>query len=215
MAGDKVLADFATPQAQSYGKKTKDVWKEELGDARYIGGVRLNHTRLNVFSRLAETTDEQDHFHFKVYSHGDLRLGMTDNPDLRVQILDKRGKVIADNNPDADKDLFQKFREFNEEGSKLVPGDYFLRVSRMDESTIDDQVAYSLQLSMGTARNDLDTVEYTADPVDPVELALSRANANAPARVLTGMGAATLLSDGMLNFLALTQKDDDSSGGLF
>lgn len=214
MAGDDLLAQFTTPQAEAYGKKTRDVWKEEFSDARYIGGVRLNHTRLNAFSRLEPSIDKEDNFHFKVYSHGDLRLGMTDDPDLRVQILNPRGKVLADNDPN-DKEMFAKFREFNEEGSKVVPGDYFLRISRMDGVKADKDVAYSMQLSMGVARTDLDTVEYSAQEVDPLEQALARASSTASARVLSGMGVSSLLSDGMINLLNLTQKDGEGSGGGF
>ena len=83
-----------TAPAQSvkvWSKPSYDVHKEKLSDARDLGAVRLNNSRLNAFAAL-EVGDEVDHFSFWVQSNGKTRLGMTDDPYLRVELLNSRAR---------------------------------------------------------------------------------------------------------------------------
>ncbi len=200
MAEEDLIAQFTTPSQRAFGKRTYDIQSERLSDARYIGAVRLNHTRINAFSALRKD-DDVDHFSFKVHSRGELRIGMTDDPNLRVELINSHDKVLADNDANSG-ELFKKFLEFNEGGARVPIGDYYLRVSRIDDSGAREDIGYSLQLTMGdTSKVDLDTIEYTAKKIGSVELALTRATP--PARVASVMGARQLISDGMINFIAM------------
>ena len=83
------------PGTKVWEQKRRDLWHDTLRTARDIGRVRLNHSRLNVFSSLAEG-DQVDHFKFQVASRGKLRIGVFRDSETRFEILNNRGRVIAD-----------------------------------------------------------------------------------------------------------------------
>ena len=188
------------PQVQTWSKKTYDVHHEKLTDARDIGAVRLNNSRLNAFSSLKKG-DEVDTFKFDIQSTGPLRLGMTDNPELRVEIINSRGKTIADGDANSGDDLFKKFIDLNENGIELEKGTYYVRISRNSTDYKTTEYSYSIQLSMGdTYIHDYDTLEKPpAEAYDPFQAALN--GAVMPARYGSLQGATSLLTNGMVTLL--------------
>ena len=68
------LIELRQPQIQVFGHEGRDVHNDSLKTARDIGRVRLDHSRLNVFSFLAKG-DTEDNYKFTVDSTGRLRLG--------------------------------------------------------------------------------------------------------------------------------------------
>ena len=207
MVGD-VKYTAISPALKTWSRGTYDLHKEKLSDARDLGAVRLNNSRLNLFTSL-KVGDEVDHFSFWVQSNGKTKLGMTDDPFLRVEVMDKRGKVIADSDANNSDELFRKYLELNEYGLELKKDKYYIRVSRNADAPQDEEKKYSLQISMGDeVRNDYDTVEKPATGTyDPMQDALNRAAATVPARVAALQSAASLLSEGMMSFLNLTGGD--------
>lgn len=188
------------PQVQLWSKTTYDIHKEKLSDARDVGDVRLNNSRLNVFSSLKKE-DKVDHFKFDIQSNGKFRIGMTDNPELRVELLNSRGKVIADGDANSGDALFHKFLELNEDGLELDKGTYYVRISRKSTDPDKTEYTYSLQLSMGdTYIHDYDTLEKPpAEAFDPMTAALE--GAVVPSRYGALQGAASLLTNGMITLL--------------
>src|SRR6476620_11027719 len=117
--GPPNLADLAAELKRSDAARvttfqgfTKDVPKEKLKDARYVGDLRPNQNRLNVFS-LAARGDSEDHYRFNIKFGGKVHLNMlADSLDgqrqvveaktakgLGIQVIQYQGashKVIAD-----------------------------------------------------------------------------------------------------------------------
>ena len=208
------------PSVSVWSRKTTDVPMEKLSDARELGAVRLNNSRLNVFSSLHDAKDKVDHFKFWVQSTGKTRLGMPDDPFLRVELLDKRGKVLADSDANSGDELFKKYLEFNEGGLELKKEKYYLRVSRNADAPQDEEKRYSLQLSMGDGlRNDYDTAERPAvGTYDPIQAAMDNAAANSPSRLVALQSTTNLLSAGMLSLMnngKIGGNGGNSGGGLF
>ncbi|MDH5188958.1 MAG: hypothetical protein OEW37_08390 [Rhodospirillaceae bacterium] len=201
---------------KSWSKPSYDVHKEKLSDARDLGAVRLNNSRLNAFASL-EVGDEVDHFSFWIQSKGKTRLGMTDDPYLRVELLDRQGKVLADSDANNSDALFNKYLEFNEFGLDLKKDKYYIRVSRNPDFPKDERKNYSIQLAMGeNFRNDYDTFEKPAQgKFDPMQAALNAAGATAPSRVMALQSTTSLLSAGMISILNNGKIGSDGGGGLF
>ena len=198
------------PDVASWRKTSYDVHKEKMSDARDIGAVRLNNSRLNLFSSLKKG-DEVDHFKFDIQSNGKTRLGMSENVELSVEVLNSKGKIVASSDANSGKELLGAFLEMNENGIELEKGQYYLRVSRISLNPDTTEITYALQLSMGDeVRNDYDTLEKppTAD-YDPIAAALDGASKTAPARIMSLQGTISLLSVGMISLMNLGKPFGD------
>ena len=146
-----------------FEKTVRDVTNDTWQTARDVGQVRLNYSRLNIFTSLT-AGDEKDHFKFNVPSTGPFRIGGWNDDTVRLQLLDHRGRLIADSDPDAGRRAHDAFLRITgpdgEEG--FEPGDYIVRVSRLEDDDGEDK-PYSLQLQMGDqVRKDYDTTETAA-----------------------------------------------------
>ena len=193
------IDSYAKPKLKVWERNTRDIPLETRQQARYLGGVKLNNSRLNAFSSLKKG-DVEDFFSFKSYSRGPLRLGKNDDPYLRVELMDTRGKVIADSDANSGK-LFEKFLEFNGDGVDVEPADFYVRVSRLEGDANSSEHSYSIQLSMGDeVRHDFDTIEaaYTGY-VDPIQAAM--ANSTPPAYIYSYSNTASLLSQGLTSMI--------------
>jgi hypothetical protein len=162
-----VGAEFSTPKGPKvWESKKRDIVQDNLNTAREIGRVRMNNARLNVFSAITEG-EKVDNFKFFVDSVGGLKMADFKEGEARFQVLNKRGRVIADSD-ESTRLHYKKFQEMQSaEGAKWKPGEYFLRVTRTSSSTT-EKIPYSVQLQMGTeVRNDYDTIEYEAPEAKP------------------------------------------------
>ncbi|WP_374372733.1 hypothetical protein [Dongia sp.] len=160
-------------EVAEFQKDTVDVQIDNNMTARDVGLLRKSETRLNVFSALAQG-DSVDTYKFRVTMSGDAKIGTLNasgDDDVRIQIF-KRGStlVIADNGAEAGSDAKKAFDDAAIGALNLDTGDYVIRVTRMDDSysAKNQDFSYALQLSMGTYRQDYDTVEKVTDPnADP------------------------------------------------
>ncbi len=158
----EVGSEFSTPKGpQVWESKKRDVSDDTLKTAREVGRVRMNNARLNIFSSVSEG-DKEDHFKFFVDSPGDLKMANFEEGGARFQIMNKKGRVIADSD-DSTRLLFQRFERMQSaDGEKWKPGEYYVRITRADSNGT-DSVPYSVQLQMGSdVKNDYDTIEYEA-----------------------------------------------------
>lgn len=158
------IADVA-----EFQKNSNDVQIDNAMTARDVGLLRKNQTRLNVFSAMAKG-DSVDNYKFRVTTSGDAKISMLNasgEDDVRVQIF-KRGStlVVADNGAEAGSDAKKAFDDAAIGALSLDVGDYVIRVTRMDQSfsAQSQEYSYALQISMGTYRQDYDTVEKATDP---------------------------------------------------
>ncbi len=160
------MAIEATSVTHAAGTKVweqerRDVWHDTLRTARDIGRVRLNHSRLNVFSSLEEG-DKVDNFKFHVASRGKLKFGLYTDASTRFEILNKRGRVIADSKEGTGR-LLERFQRMIGGGEIFEPGDYYVRVSRLDPRETTPARPYAVQLQIGTVvKHEYDTTEFNA-----------------------------------------------------
>lgn len=182
---EKALAEMQRIKAEQarigdvaeFQKNTNDVMIDNSMTARDVGLLRKNVSRLNVFSALAKG-DSVDNYRFRVTTAGNTKVGMLNasgDNDIRVQIL-KRGStlVIADNGAESGSAAKKAFDDAAIGALNLGTGEYVIRVSRMNTTYTakNNEFSYALQVSMGTFRQDFDTVEKTTDPnADPFGMA--------------------------------------------
>jgi len=166
------LVFLRKPSIQVFEHEGRDVQKDTLKTARDVGRVRLNHTRLNVFTYLAEG-DKEDHYKFKIDSEGGLRLGTWRDAGTRIQFLSDQGRVFADSKQGTGREHEKYLRIIGgaKGGEPFKPGTYFIKVSRWKDGETTPERAFSLQIQMGeTVLRDFDTKEYEALEVKPGDI---------------------------------------------
>lgn len=151
-----------------YNQKTKDIANEGRADARYIGLLDQNRTRLNINSALTRRQDDQDVFRFRVTRGGKLGIGATvikegavsneRNGDIRIEILDRSRRPIADSKATSGA-LKENYQKIQADKYELQNSDYYIRITRDKSIPKTEAVQYSIQLRNGTFREDFDTLE--------------------------------------------------------
>ncbi|WP_448206102.1 hypothetical protein [Azospirillum sp. sgz302134] len=202
--------DAAMKRVQDQAKNTKDdkpagkvqqyeqnVRKSALNTAPMatnIGTLVKDTSRLNVFSSLA-ANDPADFYKFTVTTKGEVALGRVGDADVRIQLMDKQGKVVADSNKDAGAtyDAYKKL----EKGELTVDrGDYTVRIARDKDVPVKDPKNYGVQLKMGTYSKDYDTIaKQPAKGDNPFQ------NSPQLQRLSALLGTSSSSSSGALNLL--------------
>jgi hypothetical protein len=169
IAAAQKQANLAKQQAgisvQDFQKNSNDVQIDNRMTARNIGNLRENDSRLNVFSSL-DKKDPADFFTFNVVSSAQTKFSLltadgTDETNLRFQIIDKGGHVVADSSPDSG-DAKAAYDQLKEGTLTLNSGKYVLRITRQDDTKTSQATTgynYAIQLSQGLYKNDFDTIE--------------------------------------------------------
>jgi hypothetical protein len=153
-------------QVQSFSRQTTDKEYESLAASRFIGYLRKDQTRLNVFSALS-ANDLQDNFHFRVMEGGKVAFGYSVNgedPDIRVQLINRNsGRVLADSALKEDTPAGKAWNDLRAGDLELQAAEYVIRVQRPVGVSRTETSAYALQLTMGTTyEGDYDTTETPA-----------------------------------------------------
>lgn len=146
----------ATGKVQEYEQNVAKSAMNTAPFATNIGTLVKDTSRLNVFSSLA-SNDPADFYKFNVTTSGPVTLGTVGDAGVRLQLMDRGGKVIADSNKDAGAtyDAFQKLKSGQ---MTLDKGDYTLRVARDKDVPVKDAKSYGVQLRMGNYSKDYDTI---------------------------------------------------------
>lgn len=204
------MADIINGLDKSFGgpkvwsKEGRDVNGEDsLRTARLIGTVRLEHSRLNVFSSISKG-EKEDNFAFKVASKGPLRMGKKIDSETRLEFFNGSKRIIASNDPKSGR-LYDKYIQMvSPEGTQMDRGNYFMKFSRVDPNNTSKELPYTAQLQMGTGfKNDFETIEYEAKPLQPGEVPATTdltSGGMPSASTLMGQGISTMLNDAMANF---------------
>ncbi len=198
-------------------RNDRDVIKDNFKTARDIGKVRLDYSRLNVFSSVNEGESE-DNFKFQVQTNNNLRLGKNIDHETRIEVFNNRGRIVADSTGKGrEHDAY--LRMISSEGEKFDKGDYFIKVSTLDGEKSTKDHNYTIQLQMGyIVKHDYETIEHEAkqpkpgDPVipnDPTEGAIQTAS------VLSGQGASSLMQSGAENLTNILTRASGIFGALF
>ncbi|BAI76611.1 hypothetical protein AZL_e02660 (plasmid) [Azospirillum sp. B510] len=146
----------AADKVQNYEQTVNKSAMTTAPFATNIGTLVKDTSRLNVFSSLA-SNDPVDFYKFSVPTAGAASLGTVGDAGVRLQLMDRGGKVLADSNKDAGAayDAFQKLKSGQ---MTLDKGDYTLRVARDKDVPVKDAKSYGVQLRMGGYSKDYDTI---------------------------------------------------------
>ena len=186
---------------------------EKIADARYIGDLRPNQNRMNVFS-MASTNDPEDYYRFNLNFGGNIHLSMlADRLDvnrnvvqsetakgLGIQVIQFRGlshRVIADSNPNsgAAHEIYNQLTAGD--GARLAAGKYVVRVYREQETSPNTEFFYSLQLVGDRYHQDYDTIDREAPAHPPTKSKFELMTAD-PAVTLLALNMDATLSVTML-----------------
>ena len=164
--------DAAMKRVQEQAKNAKDekptgkvqeyeqnVRKSSLNAAPFatnIGTLVKDTSRLNVFSSLA-ANDPTDFYKFSVTAKGEVSLGRVGDADVRIQLMDKQGKIVADSNAESGA-TYDAYKNLEKGSLSLDKGDYTLRISRDKGVPATDEKNYGVQLRMGDYSKDYDTI---------------------------------------------------------
>lgn len=171
-----------------------------------MGYLIKDKTRLNSFSILAKS-DPVDFYKFKVTTKGEVGLGRVGDDGLRVQLMDKAGKIVADSSGETatTKDAYTKWTKGQ---LPLDKGDYTVRVTRDKGVAATAEKQYALQLTQGAYTTDYDT--YAKQP----QAGDSAGGTQVPSYVRTLqslMGASSVTSSNLTNLLLGGSSSSSSS----
>lgn len=124
--------------------------------ATNIGTLIKDNSRLNVFSSLA-SNDPADFYKFSVVAKGNATIGTVGDAGVRVQLMDRQGKVVADSNKDSGS-AYDAFKKMQKGELELDKGDYTVRVARDKDVPVKDAKSYGVQFRMGSYSKDYDTI---------------------------------------------------------
>jgi len=150
-------AQTDSANVQTYQKTIAKSSSQARVNATDIGILTKNSSRLNVVSKLAKN-DSVDFYKFTVNNAGDnMALTSVGGDSVRVQLMSRNGAVLAD----SDKSSGSRYEAYQ----KLMKGEYSakkdtytVRVSRLRGADMAGDKNYALQVSMGTYKNDYETV---------------------------------------------------------
>ncbi|MFD1626927.1 hypothetical protein [Azospirillum griseum] len=149
-------AQVPASEVQSYEKQVRKSSSNSRMFATDIGILSKGVTRLNVVGTLG-ANDPVDFYKFRVTSKGEATMGQIGDQGVNVQLLNKTGQVVADSNKSAGK-AYESFRNLQRGELSLDQGDYTVRVTREKGEAAKDAKNYAIQFSMGTYKQDYDTV---------------------------------------------------------
>lgn len=148
--------DKPTGKVQEYEQNVRKSALNAAPFATAIGTLVKDTSRLNVFSSLA-ANDPADFYKFSVTSKGEVTLGRVGDADVRIQLMDKQGKIVADSNKDSGA-AYDAYKNVEKGTLTLDKGDYTLRISRDKGVAAKDEKNYGVQLRMGDYSKDYDTI---------------------------------------------------------
>jgi hypothetical protein len=148
--------DKPTGNVQEYEQNVRKSSLNAAPFATNIGTLVKDTSRLNVFSSLA-ANDPADFYKFTVTTKGEVSLGRVGDADVRIQLMDKQGKVVADSSADAGA-AYDAYKNLEKGSFPLDKGDYTLRLSRDKSASAKDEKNYGVQLRMGDYSKDYDTI---------------------------------------------------------
>jgi hypothetical protein len=152
----KSQSNQAVGDVKEYSKTVRKSASTATSGATDIGVLAKNTTRLNVASTMAPN-DKVDFYKFKVTTKGEMTMGQVGDDGVRVQLMNRLGRVMADSDPKSG-DNYDSFKKLQAGNLTVDKGDYTLRVTRDKGQSDKDPKNYAMQLVMGNYSKDYDTV---------------------------------------------------------
>ena len=152
----KSQSNQAVGDVEEFSKTVRKSALTSTAGATDIGVLAKNTTRLNVASTLA-ANDKVDFYKFKVTTKGEMTMGQVGDDGVRVQLMNRLGRVMADSDPKSG-DNYDSFKKLQAGNLTVDKGDYTLRITRDKGQSDKDPKNYALQVVMGNYSKDYDTV---------------------------------------------------------
>lgn len=156
LTAEKEAAAAAASNVQEFRKDVKKSSTNLRSYATDIGILAKNTTRLNVIGNLG-ANDPVDFYKFRVATKGEATMGQIGDSGVHVQLMSKFGTVIADSDQKAGKS-YENFKKLMQGELTLDRGDYTVRLDRDKGVSAKEAKNYAIQFSMGTFKQDYDTV---------------------------------------------------------
>lgn len=145
-----------TGKVQEYEQNVRKSALNASAFATNIGTLVKDTSRLNVFSSLA-ANDPADFYKFTVTTKGEVALGRVGDAEVRIQLMDRQGKIVADSNMDSGA-AYDAYKNLEKGSQTLDKGDYTMRITREKTASPKDEKNYGVQLRMGDYSKDYDTI---------------------------------------------------------
>jgi hypothetical protein len=197
------MANITTVQARQINRLTNDIATDTQKNARFIGNIKPGDSRVTLISQLSgKDKDTVDNFKFTMTKAGTIGLSSKSAPNVRIELLDKQGTVLADSGAADKSALKTAYDTLQSSKTSLDKGDYYLRVSRMPKSDATQSLSYNLQISAGSTggkyKEDYTTVEVGKTATSAAQKANKAANAvsilNASPTNAAGNGSSSLVN---------------------
>jgi len=150
-----VASALYSGQRNTWKKNVTAVKDQTMAQATDTGWVRNNDGRVDIISTLA-SDDKAQWFKFQASDSGNFFFTAADGSDitkastqLRVQVLNSNGTVIADNK-DGTGPANQAYQDMQAGTYKLAAGQYYVHVARADGVPANEVDGYVVQAKMGT-----------------------------------------------------------------
>ncbi len=141
--------DLKTPlkdnRILNFQQNSNDVTGDSTLTARSAGDLTRGKTRLNIISALTKG-DKVDFFKFNVTEKENLGIAIQTDKDIRTQILNAKGQVIADSEARFG-EKYDNFQKAGKQALELDKGQYFIKVTRPTGTLDSVKPNYAIQLA--------------------------------------------------------------------
>lgn len=151
-------SDNTVTAASSVSNFSKTVTKSAYGNratASDIGTLIHGKTRLNAFGQLG-AYDKADYLKFNLTSASSVTLGKLASKDVRIQLLNKGGTVVADSDSSSG-DAYTAYQQSQAGSLALTAGQYVVKVSREPGASAKTAQNYGIQVASGKYGKDYTT----------------------------------------------------------
>jgi hypothetical protein len=158
------MTTVTSSQPRQFNRLTNDVAVDNAQSARFIGYLKPGESRITLVSQIvAKDKDKTDNFYFTMTKAGTAGLSLDADPDVRVELVNKQGRVLADSAASDGSALKTAYDNLQSSKMDLARGDYYVRVSRNSGSSRSENLSYNLQFNAGLTgakyKEDYTTVE--------------------------------------------------------
>jgi len=173
----------------------KDVTNDSRYTARWIGVSTPDTTRLTIHSALTRSNDKVDVYRFRNSRDTEtLGFSLTTAKDLHIEIMNNKGRVIADNTATSG-DLKDAYDQMTLGKGEADKGYYYVRVSRGKGLAPNEAAEYYFQITNGKKQKiDYDT-EETPPPTTSKIAASTQGTLNVASTLQSVVGSSILGDD--------------------
>lgn len=149
---NRVVADT---RVSNFSKTITKSAYSNRATASDIGTLIHKKTRLNAFGQLG-AYDKADYLKFKLTSATSVTLGKLASADVRIQLMNKGGAVVADTDKDSGA-AYKAYQEAQNGNLSLPAGEYVLKISRVAGVPVKKAENYGIQVASGKYGKDYTT----------------------------------------------------------